>query len=123
MWLIPCLIVSISTVLAVPLGLLMARVLDRSAPGNAVERWIDTGGQNWKQYCLSLLLFNAVAFVLGFVVLALQPWLPLNPDDKKMLAPSTLFNSVASFMTNTNLQHYSGEVHLSYFSQLFFVCW
>jgi K+-transporting ATPase ATPase A chain len=123
MWLVPCLIVGISALLAVPLGLLMARVLDRSTPNNAVERWIDTGGQNWKQYCLSLLLFNAVAFVVGFIVLALQPWLPLNPDDKKMLAPSTIFNSVASFMTNTNLQHYSGEVHLSYFSQLFFVCW
>ena len=26
-------------------------------------------------------------------------------------------------MTNTNLQHYSGEVHLSYFSQIFFICW
>ncbi len=37
-----------------------------------------------------------------------------------MLAPSTIFNSVISFMTNTNLQHYSGEVHLSNFSQMFF---
>jgi K+-transporting ATPase ATPase A chain len=124
MWLVPCLIVGISVVLAVPLGLLMARVLDRSRPSNFAERWIDTGEQNWKQYCLSLLLFNAVAFVVGFIVLAIQPWVPfLNPDDKKMLAPSTIFNTVASFVTNTNLQHYSGEVHLSYFSQLFFVCW
>jgi potassium-transporting ATPase potassium-binding subunit len=123
MWLVPCLIVGLSAVLAVPLGLLMARVLDRSAPDNVVERWIDTGSQTWKQYCLSLLLFNAAIFVVGFVLLALQPWLPLNPDDHKMLAPSTIFNTVASFVTNTNLQHYSGEVHLSYFSQLFFVCW
>src|SRR5262249_14382935 len=29
----------------------------------------------------------------------------------------------ASFLTNTNLQHYSGEVHLSYFSQIAFVLW
>ena len=123
MWLVPCLIVGITVILAVPLGLLMARMLDRSTPGNVFERLIDTGGQNWKQYCLSLLLFNAVAFVIGFIILALQPWLPLNPDGKKMLAPSTIFNTVASFVTNTNLQHYSGEVHLSYFSQLFFVCW
>ena len=49
--------------------------------------------------------------------------MPLNPDGKGMLAPTTMFNSVISFLTNTNLQHYSGEQHLSYFSQLFFVCW
>jgi K+-transporting ATPase ATPase A chain len=30
---------------------------------------------------------------------------------------------VCSFLSNTNLQHYSGEVHLSYFSQMFFICW
>ena len=40
-----------------------------------------------------------------------------------MLAPTTIFNAVISFLTNTNLQHYSGEQHLSYFSQIFFVCW
>jgi K+-transporting ATPase ATPase A chain len=36
-----------------------------------------------------------------------------------MLFPTTIFNSVASFMTNTNLQHYSGDQHFSNFSQLF----
>ena len=40
-----------------------------------------------------------------------------------MLAPSMIFHTAISFMTNTNQQHYSGEVHLSYFSQIFFVCW
>ena len=30
---------------------------------------------------------------------------------------------MCSFLSNTNLQHYSGEVHLSYFgSQLFGIC-
>ena len=38
-----------------------------------------------------------------------------------MLEPSTIFNTVASFMTNTNLQHYSGDQHLSNFSQTFFI--
>ena len=37
-----------------------------------------------------------------------------------MLSPTTIFHTVISFMTNTNLQHYSGEQHLSYFSQIFF---
>jgi K+-transporting ATPase ATPase A chain len=36
-----------------------------------------------------------------------------------MLSPTTIFNTACSFLTNTNLQHYSGEVHLSYGSQLF----
>ena len=36
-----------------------------------------------------------------------------------MLSPSTIFNTATSFLTNTNLQHYSGEVHLTYESQIF----
>ncbi len=122
MWLLPLLVVGLAAGLSVPLGRFMARVLDRPA-GNRVERLLDTGPQDWKQYCFSLLGFNAVAFVAGFAVLALQPVLPLNPDHKGALAPTTIFNTAASFLTNTNLQHYAGEVHLSYFSQLFFVCW
>ena len=69
------------------------------------------------------MVFNALTFVVGFAILTLQPYLPLNPDGKKMLAPTTIFNTVCSFLTNTNLQDYSGEVHLSYFSQIFFICW
>ncbi len=37
-----------------------------------------------------------------------------------MLAPSTIFHSVVSFMTNTDLQHYSGDQHFSNFTQIFF---
>jgi K+-transporting ATPase ATPase A chain len=131
MWFLPLLIVGLAAGLSVPLGRYMARVLDPKDAGgshprlarNAVERLLDTGPQTWKQYCFTLLGFNVLAFLAGFAVLALQPHLPLNPDGKGMLAPSTLFNTAASFLTNTNLQHYSGEVHLSYFSQLFFICW
>jgi K+-transporting ATPase ATPase A chain len=99
----------------------MARVLDRDGARNRVERMFDTGPQTWKQYCYALLFFNVGAFAFGFLVLATQPWHPgfLNPDNKGMLAPSTIFNTATSFLTNTNLQHYSGEVHLSYGSQLF----
>ena len=79
--------------------------------------------QNWKQYTLSLLLFNAVLFAVVYLVLALQPWLPLNPDGKGAIAPSLIFHTAASFVTNTNLQHYSGEVTMSYFSQLFGLMW
>lgn len=122
MWLLPLLIIGLAAALSVPLGWYMAFALDRPA-GNRLEKLLDTGSQDWKGYCFSLLGFNVLAFVVGFAVLAAQPWLPLNPDGKGMLAPSTLFHTTTSFLTNTNLQHYSGEVHLSYFSQLFFICW
>jgi K+-transporting ATPase ATPase A chain len=87
------------------------------------EKRLDSGPQDWKQYTGSLLVFNIVMFVFGYLVLALQPWMPLNPDGKGMLFPSAIFNSVISFMTNTNLQHYSGDQHLSNFSQIFFCIW
>jgi K+-transporting ATPase ATPase A chain len=62
-------------------------------------------------------------FVAGFAFLALQPVLPLNPDARPALAPTTIFNTVISFQSNTSLQHYSGEQHLSYFSQLTAIMW
>lgn len=34
------------------------------------------------------------------------------------MEPSLSFNTIISFMTNTNLQHYSGESGLSYLSQM-----
>jgi potassium-transporting ATPase potassium-binding subunit len=123
MWFLPILVVGLAATLSIPLGRYMARVLDAPEAQSLFERWLFTGNQNWKQYAFSMLGFNALAFVIGFAVLTLQPDLPLNPDAKAMLAPSTIFNTAASFLTNTNLQHYSGEVHLSYFSQLFFICW
>src|ERR1700678_3129019 len=110
---VPLFVIVLSILLAIPLGLFMARVLDREVPVGPLERALTTGPQGWKAYCLSLLTFSFLAFVFGFVVLALQPWLPLNPDNKKMLAPSMIFNTASSFLTNTNLQHYSGEQHLS----------
>ena len=127
MWTLPILILAITFILAVPVGLYMARVFEGQLrlPGwlHWIESRVDTGPQNWKQYCIAFMLFNLLTFVVGFIVLFLQPFLPLNPDGKGMLAPTTIFNTAISFMTNTNLQHYSGEVHLSYFSQIFFICW
>jgi K+-transporting ATPase ATPase A chain len=125
MWLLPLLILGTTIVLAVPIGLYMAWIMDGHHPSwlRRLDALFDTGAQNWKQYCWAFMLFNLVTFIFGFAVLALQPYLPLNPDEKGMLCPSTIFHTAISFMTNTNQQHYSGEVHLSYFSQLFFVCW
>jgi K+-transporting ATPase ATPase A chain len=83
-----------------------------------LEAGLDTGCQNARQYLVALLLFNTVLFVAGFVFLSLQPILPFNPEHKGMLAPTTIFHTTISFFTNNSLQHYAGEQHLSYFSQL-----
>jgi K+-transporting ATPase ATPase A chain len=126
-WFLPLLIVGTTIVLSIPVGLYLAWIMDGRyrAPRwlHWLEQRLDTGSQNWKQYALSLLLFNTLMFVFGFLVLAVQPLAPLNPDGKGMLAPTTIFNTVSSFLTNTNLQHYSGEVHLSYWSQIAFIVW
>jgi potassium-transporting ATPase potassium-binding subunit len=123
-WLLPLVLFLTATLLAFPLSCYLHWVMDGQYRPIRFLGWIEkslnSGPQNWKQYALSLLLFNSLLFILSYLVLALQPWLPLNPEHKTLLSPSTIFHSVASFMTNTDLQHYSGEVYLSNFSQIFF---
>ncbi len=72
----------------------------------------------WKNYFFALLSFNGMMFVLTWLVLTFQHRLPLNPDGMGPVKPSLVFNTVVSFVTNTNLQHYSGEATYSYLSQL-----
>ncbi len=76
---------------------------------------------DWKEYLKSFLLTNAVLGVIGFLVLFFQQSLPLNPNNVGSLPPLLDFTTVTSFLTNTNLQHYTGELQLSYFSQMGFV--
>src|SRR5215813_13405749 len=125
MWLLPLSILVIAATLSVPLSRYMAWIMDGKYHPPRLLRWfekrLDSGPQTWKQYTAAMLIFNTVLFVYGFLVLSVQPWAPLNPLGRGMLEPTTIFNTVASFMTNTNLQHYSGDVHFSNFSQLFFI--
>ena len=79
--------------------------------------------QDWKRYLVALLAFNVVSFTITYAILTLQQYLPLNPDGMAAMRADTIFNTAASFVTNTNLQHYSGEASLSYFSQLFALMW
>src|SRR6516162_7317579 len=109
MWTLPFLIVVTTVVLSIPVGLYLAWIMDGRYRPPRWLRWLeerlDTGPQSWKQYVVSMLLFSTVMFVVGFLLLALQPLLPLNPDGKKMLAPTTIFHTTVSFLTNTDLQH------------------
>src|SRR5580658_2208727 len=125
MWLLPATLILTAVVLSIPLSAYFAWLMDGKYRAPRVLRWfedlVDTGPQDWKQYILALVVFNVALFVFGFVMLCLQPIAPLNPLGRGMLAPTTIFNTVISFMTNTNLQHYSGDQHLSNFSQIFFI--
>ncbi len=76
---------------------------------------------NWKQFLRALLVVNAFWFVWGMVLLVVQGYLPLNPDGNIGQTAHQAFNTCISFMVNCNEQHYSGETHLTYFTQLFVI--
>ncbi|MGE7765945.1 potassium-transporting ATPase subunit KdpA [Peribacillus sp. NPDC096540] len=79
---------------------------------------IDTNDMSWQQYAKSLLLSNLVMFIISYIIIRLQGILPGNPSKIDNMDPLLAFNTAASFLTNTNLQHYSGESGLSYLSQM-----
>ena len=72
----------------------------------------------WKKYALSLILTNAVMVFIGYLILRIQEISFLNPNHIGAMEQSLSFNTVISFITNTNLQNYSGESALSYMSQM-----
>jgi K+-transporting ATPase ATPase A chain len=151
MWIHPFWALALPIGASVPIGLWMARTLD--PPAERVGRGLDAvpmflrgllgrrepATTGWKEYAIAMLAFNAALFLLAFGLLYCQQLLPLNPDGKGSLGalgykdaagiehpgadPGVVFNTVCSFVTNTNLQHYSGEQHLSYFSQLAGIVW
>ncbi|MBL7797025.1 MAG: potassium-transporting ATPase subunit KdpA [Saprospiraceae bacterium] len=73
----------------------------------------------WQEHLRTLLTINVVWFFWSMFVLMNQGWLPWNPDGNPSMTPDLAFNTTASFIVNCNLQHYSGESGLSYFSQIF----
>ncbi|MEG0594165.1 MAG: potassium-transporting ATPase subunit KdpA [Christensenella sp.] len=75
-------------------------------------------GMDWKKYVLSLLLTNTVMVLVGYLILRLQALPLFNPNGIGAMEPTLSFNTIISFMTNTNLQHYAGESGLSYLSQM-----
>ncbi|MDE3236420.1 MAG: potassium-transporting ATPase subunit KdpA [Bacteroidota bacterium] len=73
---------------------------------------------NWKQHLTALLTINLVWFLVSMFVLMNMGWLPLNPDANPGMSADLAFNTTVSFVSNTNLQHYSGETGVSYLGQL-----
>jgi len=120
----------LTLLLALPLGKYIAKVF------RGEKTWSDFMGplerlffkvsginpreeMNWKQQMKTMLTINLVWFVYAFFVLIFQDKLPMNPDGNTGQTPDLAFNTAISFVVNCNLQHYSGESGVSYFTQLF----
>ena len=120
------LIVGGTALLAWPLGKYMAGLFSGRFAGADGLFSRTVGGapeQDWKQYSIALIAFNAVMFGFVFALLATQHLLPFNPDAQGAATLDLVFNTAASFTTNTNLQHYSGESTWSYLAQLGGLMW
>ena len=125
----------ITILLAIPLGKYIGKVYSGD------KTWTDTifnpldnlffkaGGikpdkeMNWKQHLAALLTMNLIWFLLSMLILMTQGSLPLNPDGNPSMTADLAFNTSISFISNTNLQHYSGESGLSYLGQLVLMLW
>ena len=115
--------------LSIPLGLYMYRILigERvfltrvlSPMEKGIYRLLsirDEDSMSPKRYLLSALFLSACGFILLFLLLVFQNYLPGNPTHMGGVSPALAFNIAASFVSNTNWQSYSGESTLSYFSQ------
>ena len=74
--------------------------------------------QSWQRYGASLIIFSGVMLLIGYTLLRLQGHLPLNPQHLPGVSPALSWNTIVSFVTNTNWQSYSGETTMSYLSQM-----
>ena len=113
-----------------PLGVYMARVFNRERTFldpvlRPIERliyrmtWVDENHEmRWTEYAISMLLFSIVPMLLLYLIERVQLFLPWNPQKFTGVPPDLAFNTAASFTTNTNWQNYSGEVVMSYFTQM-----
>ncbi|MFK2878711.1 potassium-transporting ATPase subunit KdpA [Rhodanobacter hydrolyticus] len=112
------------TALAIPMGHYLAKVFtdERHAlPERLTYRLLGVDpdrGMRWSQYGMALVLANAAMGLLGYLLLRVQAWMPLNPSHLSGMSPDLAFNTAMSFVTNTNWQAYSGENTLSNFSQM-----
>ena len=83
MWLFPISAIAIPGLLAIPLSIYLAWIMDGRYRPPKLLKWfedrVNSGPMTWKQYAVGLLAFNVVLYIFGFLVLSLQPWVPLNP--------------------------------------------
>ena len=125
MWSLPISMLVATTLLAIPLSRYLAWIMDgRYRPRGPLR--CDRAGARQRPAELEAVHGRAADLQHGAVRLRLRrswrssPGCRSTSSARGMLAPSTIFHTVVSFMTNTNLQHYSGDQHFSNFSQIFF---
>jgi K+-transporting ATPase ATPase A chain len=133
-WLTIVLFAVILTAVALPLGGYMAKVYTGkrvflspvvTGPERLLYRVFGVdpeGEQDWKAYAKSLLVFSLAGWLLLYLILRTQNafYVPhaLNPLGYHSAPWNVTFNTVSSFVTNTNWQYYSGETTMSYLSQM-----
>jgi potassium-transporting ATPase potassium-binding subunit len=74
--------------------------------------------QTWQRYAGATVVFSGVFLGLGYLLMRIQGSLPLNPQHFGAVGQGLSFNTIVSFVTNTNWQNYGGETTMSYFSQI-----
>ena len=124
--------ISITLIIAFILALIFGNYLYKIASGkktifdfifNPIDNLIykicaiDRKNMSWQKYSLHLIAFNALVAIFSFMVFYLQDKLFLNPNSINSMKGDLNLNTVISFITNTNLQHYSPESALSLLSQ------
>jgi len=115
--------------MSVPFGLYLARMISfelrpLEKPLAKVERGffkligIDADRQmTWKQYFFALFTTSIISIIFVILVLSFQNYLP-SSRHVDGLSIDLAFHTAASFITNTDLQHYVGENQLSIVSQM-----
>src|SRR6202034_1897265 len=69
-------------------------------------------------YTVGMFLFHVGGFLILYMLMRVQQWLPFNPAGQSAVAPDLSFNTAVSFITNTNWQNYGGESTMSYLVQM-----
>lgn len=122
--------------LGIPLGRYVAAALQSRAE-RGTAHWSDTAfgwldraiariagittdkPMTWRSYASAMLGSNLLMAALVYIGLCFMHYLPWNPDNIPSMPPAQAFNTAASFISNTNLQHYVPESAVSYFGQIF----
>src|ERR1700679_3343471 len=126
-WLELALFIGALVIITKPLGLYINKVLNTNGhtfldpvlkPLEKLTYWVfrvdPAKEQGWKHYTFALLIFSFVSCVFTYGILRVQQVLPLNPQQFPALTQHLAFNTVISFLTNTNWQSYGRESTMSY---------
>jgi len=128
-WLQLAVYVLLLLLLVKPLGAYMAAVFDGDSRVVRLCAPLERGlyrlcridaacSMDWREYALTLLIFNTLGGLLLYALQRLQAQLPLNPAHMGAVSPDLSFNTAVSFVTNTNWQSYGGESTMSYLTQM-----